>query len=63
MSRSAQFLKADHRMLMATLKLRLNSSRLPPSQLKLDISHIRDETVATEFASRLDGSEIKIFNI
>ena len=53
--RSAQFLNTDHRMLVATLKLRLKSSRLPASQPKLDVSQLRDETVATEFASRLAG--------
>ena len=55
MFRSAQFLNTDHRMLVATLKLRLKSARLPASQPKLDVSQLRDETVATEFASRLAG--------
>ena len=53
--RSAQFLNTDHRLLVATLKLRLKSSRLAPSQPKLDVSQLREGSVATEFATKLGG--------
>ena len=44
--RSAQFLNADHRLVVATLKLRLKSGRMVPSQPRLDVGKLKDERVA-----------------
>ena len=51
--RSAQFLNPDHRLVVATLKLQLNSRRMVLSQPKLDVGKLWDERVAEEFANRL----------
>ena len=51
--RSAQFLNTDHRMVVATLRLRLKSKRLPKSQPKLDVGSLGSEVVAREFADGL----------
>ena len=53
--RSAQFLNADDRLVVATLKLQLKSRRMVPSQLSLDISKLKDERLAEEFANRLSA--------
>ena len=53
--RSAQFLKTDHRLVVATLKLHLKSRRMLPSQSRLDVGKIKDERVAEEFANKLSG--------
>ena len=53
--RSAQFLNTVHRLIVATLKLQLKSRRMIPSQPKLDVSKLKDERVAEEFANRLSG--------
>ena len=53
--RSAQFLNTDHRLVEATLKLKLKSRRMVPSQPRLDVSKLKDETVSEEFANRLSG--------
>ena len=53
--RSAQFLNADHRLEVATLKLQLKSERMVPSQPWLDVGKLKDERVAEEFANRLSG--------
>ena len=44
--RSAQFLNTDHRLVVATLKLQLNSGRMVPSQPRLDVGKLKDERVA-----------------
>ena len=51
--RSAQFLNTDHRLLVATLRVRLKSRRLAPSKPKLDVGRLRDGAVANDFASEL----------
>ena len=53
--RSAQFLNTDHRFVVATLKLQLESRRMVPSQPRLDVGKLKDERVAEEFAIRLSG--------
>ena len=53
--RSAHFLKTDHRLVVATLKLQLKSKRMVPSQPRLDVGRLRDERVAEEFTNRLSG--------
>ena len=52
---SAQILNTDHRLVVATLKLHLKSRRIVPSQPGLEISKLKDESVAEEFANRLSG--------
>ncbi|TFJ88776.1 hypothetical protein [Lonepinella koalarum] len=55
--RSAQFLNTDHRLVVATLKLKLKSQRMQTSsQLRLDVGQLRDERVAEEFAHKLQDS-------
>ena len=51
----AHFLKTDHRLVVATLKLQLRSGRMVPSQPRLDVGKLKDERVAAEFANRLCG--------
>ena len=51
--RSAQFLNTDHRLLVATLRVRLKSRRLAPSKPRLDVSRLQDAAVANEFACEL----------
>ena len=53
--RSTQFLNADHRLVVATLKLQLKSRRMVPSQPRLDVGKLRDEGAAEEFVNRLSG--------
>ena len=53
--RSAQFLNTDHRLVVATLKLQLQSRRMAPFQPRLDVGKLMDERVAEEFANRLSG--------
>ena len=53
--RSAQFLNTDHRLVVAILKLHLKSSRMVPSQPRLDVGTLKDERVAEEFANKLSG--------
>ena len=53
--RSAQFLNTDHMLVVATLKVQLNSGRMVPSQPRLDVGKLKDERVAEEFANRLSG--------
>ena len=53
--RSAQFPNTDHRLVAGTLKLQLKSRRMVPSQPRLDVSKLKDERVAEEFANRLSG--------
>ena len=52
---SAQFLNTDHQLVVATLTLHLKSSRMVPSQLRLDVGKLKDERVAEEFANRPSG--------
>ena len=52
---STQFLNTDHRLVVATLKLQLKSRRMAPSEPRLDVSKLKDERVAEEFANRLSG--------
>ena len=52
---SAQFLNNDHRLVVATLKLHLQSRRMIPSQPRLDVGKLKDERVAEEFANKLSG--------
>ena len=54
-SRSAQFLNTDHRLVVATLKLHFKSGRMVPSQPRLDVGKLKDERVAEEFANKLSG--------
>ena len=58
--RSAQFFNTDHRMLVATLKLRLRVPRRPDAgQIRLDVGRLRDPQVAEAYSKslmeRLDG--------
>ena len=58
--RSAQFFTTDHRMLVATLKLRLRVPRRPDAgQIRLDVGRLRDPQVAEAYSKslmeRLDG--------
>ena len=53
--RSAQFLNTDHRLVVATPKLQLQSRSMVPSQLRLDVGKLKDERVAEEFANKLSG--------
>ena len=48
-----QFLNTDHRLVVATLKFQLKSGRMVPSQPRLDVGKLKDESVADEFANRL----------
>ena len=52
--RSAPFLNNDHRV-VASLKLQLKSRRMVPLQPRVDVSKLKDERVAEEFANRLSG--------
>ena len=52
---SALFLNTNHRLVVATLKLQLESRRIVPSQPRLDVGKLMDEMVAEEFANRLSG--------
>ena len=51
--RNVQFLNTDHRLVVATLKLQLQSGRMVPCQPWLDVGKLKDERVAEEFAIRL----------
>ena len=53
--RSAQFLNTDHRLILATMKLKLKYRRIVPSQPRLDVGKLKDERVVEEFADRLSG--------
>ena len=52
---SAQFLNADHKLVVATLKLQLKYGRMVPVQPWLDVGKLKDERVAEEFVNRLNG--------
>ena len=52
---SVQLLNTDHRLVVATLKLQLNSGRMGRSQPRQDVGKLKDERVAEEFANRLSG--------
>ena len=52
---SAQFLNTEHRIVVATLKLQLESRKMVQSQLRLDVGKLKDERVAEEFVNRLSG--------
>ena len=55
--RSAQFVNADHRLLIATLKLRLRTPRRATAgQVRLDVNRLRDPDVAQAYASKLETS-------
>ena len=51
--RSAQFLNTDHRLVVATQQLK--SRRMEPSQPRLDVGKLKDESAAEEVANRLSG--------
>ena len=53
--RSAQFLNTDHKLVVVTLKLQLQSRRMVLSQPRLDVGKLKDERVAEEFVNRLSG--------
>ena len=53
--RSAQFLNADHRLVVATLKIHLKSRRMVPSQPWLDVGKVKGERVAESFLNKLSG--------
>ena len=53
--RSAQFLNTDLRLVVASPKLHLKSRRMVSSRPRLDVSKLKDERVAEEFANRLSG--------
>ena len=55
LDRSAQFLNTDHRLIVATLKLRLKSRRMLQTQPRLDVGKLKDERIAEEFANTLSG--------
>ena len=44
--RSAQFLKTDHRLVVATPKFHLTSAIIVASQLRLDVDKLKDERAA-----------------
>ena len=51
---------ADHRLLVATLKLRLKSHKMAPSnQVRLDVHRLRDESVAQEYKRVLAESLVE----
>ena len=52
---SAQFLNANRRLVVATLKLQLKSGRRVPYQPRLGVHKLKDESVAEEFVNRLSG--------
>ena len=53
--RSAQFFSTDHRLLVATLGIRLRVPRPPASgQVRLDVGRLRDPKVAQEYTRRLE---------
>ncbi|KAG2466212.1 SIA8E sialyltransferase, partial [Polypterus senegalus] len=48
--RSAQFVNSDHRLVVATLRIQLRSSRLPPTRkMSLDLARLQDQAVSNEF--------------
>ena len=51
---SAQFLNTDQRLVVATLKFQLKSGRIVPSQPRLDVGKLKDESVAEEFVNMLN---------
>ena len=53
--RRAQFLNADHRLVIATLKLQLKSKRMVSSLPRLDVGKLKDDRVPEEFANWLSG--------
>ena len=61
--RSAQFFSTDHRLLVATLGLRLRVPRPPASgQVRLDVGRLRDPQVAQEFTRGLGERLEKLGN-
>ena len=52
---SAQFLNTNHRLVVATLKLKHKSGRMVPSQPRLDVGKLKDESIAEEFQNKLSG--------
>ena len=55
--RSAEFAGTDHRLLVATLKIRLKSRKMAPSnRVRLDVRRLRDESVAQQYKRELAGS-------
>ena len=54
--RSAEFLNTDQRIVVATLTLHLKSSRMVPSQPRMDVGKLKDERVPEEFANWLSGN-------
>ena len=53
--RSAQFLNTDNSLVVATLKLQLQSGSMVPAQPRVDVGKLKDERVAEEFANGLSG--------
>ena len=51
--RSAQFLKTNHRLVVATLKLQLKSRRMVPFEPWLNVGKLKYEKIAEEFVNRL----------
>ena len=55
--RSAEFAGTDHRLLVATLKIRLKSRKMAPSnRVRLDVRRLRDESVAQQYKRELAES-------
>ena len=55
--RSAEFAGTDHRVLVATLKIRLKSRKMAPSnRVRLDVRRLRDDSVAQEYERELAES-------
>ena len=50
-----QFLNTDHRLVVATLKFQLKYRRMVPSQPRLNVGKLKDESGGEEFANRLSG--------
>ncbi|KAG2458176.1 ZP3 protein, partial [Polypterus senegalus] len=49
--RNAQFVSSDHRLVVATLRIQLRSSRLPPARkMSLNLDRLQDKAVSNEFA-------------
>ena len=52
---SAQFLNTDHRLVVATVKLNLQSRRMVPSQLRLDVGKLKEYRVSEGIANKQSG--------
>jgi hypothetical protein len=51
--RSAQFLNTDHRLVVAALRIRLKTARLPPASSQLDVGKLAVPEVSNEYSRKL----------